>query len=157
MSFIKHELSLPVKNIDLNKGEVRIKRHGVLLPNSIRSIICGPSNCGKTNLLISLIEDPNGLRFENIYIFSKSLQQPKYKLLTKILSLIKNLGLYMFSNNCEVPSPNNVKPNSIMIFDDVACDNQDNIRAYFAMGRHNSIDSFYLCQSYTRIPKHLIR
>ena len=25
------------------------------------------------------------------------------------------------------------------------------------MGRHKKVDSFYLCQSYTRIPKHLIR
>lgn len=157
MSFIKHQLTLSVKNIDLDKDKVKEKRHGLLLPNSIRSIICGPSNCGKTNVLISLIQDPNGLRFKNIYIFSKSLHQPKYKLLRKILSLIKNLGLYTFTNNSEIPAPNDVKPDSIMIFDDVACEQQDNIRSYFAMGRHNSIDSFYLCQSYTRIPKHLIR
>lgn len=157
MSFIKHRLTLSVKNIDLDKDKVKVKRHGLLLPNSIRSIICGPSNCGKTNLLISLIEDPNGLRFKNIYIFSKSLQQPKYKLLTKMLGLIKNLGLYTFTNNSEIPSPNDVKPHSIMIFDDVACEQQDNIRSFFAFGRHNYIDSFYLCQSYTRIPKHLIR
>lgn len=157
MSFIKHRLSLTVKNLDFNKGEVKIKRHGTLLPNSIRSIICGPSNCGKTNLLISLIEDPNGLRFENVYIFSKSLHQPKYKLLTNMLGLINKLGLYTFTNNSDVPAPNAVKPNSIMIFDDVACGKQDNIRAYFCMGRHNSIDSFYLCQSYTHVPKHLIR
>lgn len=67
------------------------------------------------------------------------------------------MGLYTFTNNSEIPAPNDVKPDSIMIFDDVACEQQDNIRSYFAMGRHNSIDSFYLCQSYTRIPKHLIR
>lgn len=157
MSFIKQQLTLSVKNIDLDKNKVKVKRHGVLLPNSIRSIICGPSNCGKTNLLISLIENPNGLRFKNIYIFSKSLQQPKYKLLTSILGLIKNLGLYTFSNNSDIPSPNDVKSCSIMIFDDVSCEQQNSIRSYFAMGRHNSIDSFYLAQSYTRIPKHLIR
>jgi len=44
-----------------------------------------------------------------------------------------------------------------MIFDDVACKNQDNIRSYFCMGRNKNIDSFYLCQTYTHIPKHLIR
>ena len=26
----------------------------------------------------------------------------------------------------------------------------------FSMGRHKDIDSFYLCQPYTRIPKHLV-
>lgn len=33
----------------------------------------------------------------------------------------------------------------------------DNIRAYFSMGRHEHVDSFYLCQTYARIPKHLVR
>lgn len=38
-----------------------------------------------------------------------------------------------------------------MIFDDVACDKQNNIRAYFSMGRHNFIDSFYLYANLTLI------
>jgi len=32
-----------------------------------------------------------------------------------------------------------------MIFDDVACEKQNNIRSDFCMGRHKNIDSFYLC------------
>jgi len=31
------------------------------------------------------------------------------------------------------------------------------MREYFSMGRHSHVDCFYLCQSYTRISKHLIR
>ena len=31
------------------------------------------------------------------------------------------------------------------------------MRDYFSMGRHNSIDCFYLSQTYAHIPKHLIR
>lgn len=157
MSFVKQPLTLPVKNLDCHTEKEITKKHGALFPNSIRAIICGPSNCGKTNLLISLIVDPNGIRFENIYIFSKSLHQPKYKMLEKILNPIDGLGWYAFSNNNDVPSPSEVKPNSIMIFDDVACSKQDNIRSYFCMGRHNSLDSFYLCQTYSHIQKHLIR
>ncbi|KYN21445.1 hypothetical protein ALC57_06181 [Trachymyrmex cornetzi] len=49
----------------MSDGEIR--RHGPLLPNTIRCIICGPSNCGKTNALIGLIESPHGVRFENVY------------------------------------------------------------------------------------------
>ncbi|EZA56585.1 hypothetical protein X777_03263 [Ooceraea biroi] len=30
------------------------------------------------------------------------------------------------------------------------------MREYFSMGRHSNVDSFYLCQTYARIPKHLI-
>ena len=94
--------------------------------------------------------------FKNLYIYSKSLQQPKYKHLKSVFSNLKGIGFYTYSNNSEIKSPNEAKPFSIFIFDDVATERQDNIREYFAMGRHNSIDSFYLCQSYSQIPKHLI-
>ena len=66
------------------------------------------------------------------------------------------MGFYKFSDNENVIDPNDAKKNSIMIFDDVACEKQDNIRSYFCR-RHNNIDRFYLCQTYTHIPKHLIR
>lgn len=67
------------------------------------------------------------------------------------------MDYHTFSSNDEVIPPTEAKRNSIMIFDDVICENQDNIRAYFCMGRHRGIDSFYIAQTYTRIPKHLIR
>ena len=35
------------------------------------------SNCDKTNVLISLFESPNSVRFENVYVYSKSLQESK--------------------------------------------------------------------------------
>jgi len=107
--------------------------------------------------MLSLIQSPNGLKFENIYLYSKSLHQPKYEYLKKLIEPIKGMGYFTFSENDEVLPPENAKENSIMIFDDVACEKQNNIRAYFCMGRHKNIDSFYLCQTYTRIPKHLVR
>lgn len=156
MRFIKQQQLLPVKNMDLSKSN-EPRKHGKLLPNSIRGLITGPSNCGKTNAMMSLLQHPNGLKFENIYIYSKSLHQPKYEFLRKAVKPIKNMGFFTFSNNTEVLSPEKAKPNSVFIFDDIACEKQDTIRNYFSMGRHHSIDSFYLCQTYTRIPKHLIR
>lgn len=133
------------------------KKHGELLPNTIRAVFCGPSNCGKTNALLSLIIHPNGLRFENIYLYSKSLNQPKYQYLEKLLKPLKDVNYYPFSENEQVIPVNDAKQNSLFIFDDVACEKQNNIRAYFCMGRHMCVDSFYLCQSYARIPKHLVR
>ena len=44
-----------------------------------------------------------------------------------------------------------------MMFDDVICGKQNSIRDYFCKGIHTNIDCFYLCQTYTKIPKHLIR
>ena len=151
---------LPVENFDniISSSDSREnKRHGDLLPSSIRAIICGPSNCGKTNALFSLIMNPNGLRFENVYLYSKSLNQPKYKFLADLLSNIQGVQYIPFHAHEQVITPDDAKPNSLMIFDDIACEKQNHIRSYFSMGRHKMVDCFYLCQTYTRIPKHLIR
>lgn len=37
-----------------------------------------------------------------------------------------------------------------------SCDEQDCTCDYISLVRHKYIDSFYLCHTYTRIPKHLI-
>lgn len=44
-----------------------------------------------------------------------------------------------------------------MIFDDVAINSQQNIKNYFSMGRHNKIDTFYICQTYSYVAKQLVR
>lgn len=132
-------------------------KHGTLLPNTVRCIISGPSNCGKTNVVFNLITQPNGLKFNNVYIFSKSLHQPKYKLLDKILTETSEVNFYKYSENDNIMEPNQAHPYSIFIFDDVACENHNSIRTYFAMGRHNNVDSIYIGQTYSKIPKQLIR
>lgn len=159
MKFNKQHHQLVVQNLDklLYKEDGKLRRHGKLLPNSIRALVVGPSNCGKTNAMLSLLLDPNGLIFSNIYLYSKSLQQPKYEFLKELISPMKEISFHAFSNNCDVIDPNEAKHNSVFIFDDIACEKQNNVRSYFCMGRHNDVDSFYLCQTYTRIPKHLIR
>lgn len=159
MDFQKQSLKLPVMNVDALVGE-RIdqpKKHGPLLPNSIRAVFCGPSGCGKTNALISLIIHPNGLKFENIYIYSKSLNQPKYMFLKDLLQSINGMKYFAFNDGEQVISPDRALPNSLMIFDDIACEKQDSLKAFFCMGRHKCVDSFYLCQSYAQVPKHLVR
>lgn len=157
----QHKLKLPLVDYDqiISGGgnNKQKRRHSPLLPNSIRCIVCGPSNCGKTNAVLNLLFSENGLRFENIYVFSKSLYQDKYRFLKDLLGKVPEIGFYVYSENEEVISPEEAEPNSVMIFDDVACEKQNNIRNYFSMGRHNNIDSFYLCQTYSRIPKHLVR
>lgn len=159
MHTVKQPVSLPIRNFDMEGAEDSedVRRHGPLFPKSIRAIICGPSGCGKTNILFSLLSEPNGLKFANVYVYSKSLYQPKYQLLEKAMALVPGMKYYSFKENDDVIDPSEARENSIFIFDDVACDKQDKIRAYFAMGRHKSVDTFYLCQTYTRVPKHLIR
>lgn len=158
MRFTKHIIDIPVRNIDAlasSSNKTKGRKHSELLPNSIRCIIAGPSNCGKTNLLISMIESKHGLKFENIYIYSKTLEQDKYKYLKKLLTPIKEIGFYASD---KVLSPNETKKNSIIIFDDVICEkNQENIKSFYCLGRHRNNDCFYLTQTYTRVSKHLIR
>lgn len=162
MRLIKQKNTFNIVNldkiIDFNSNNKKINRmHGKLLPNSIRCIMCGPSNCGKTNVMLNLLFSPNGLHFKNLYVFSKSLYQPKYRFLQCIMKNIEEIGFYMFSDNDEVLHPSEISSNSIMIFDDVACEKQQNIKNYFSMGRHNNIDTFYICQTYSYIPKQLVR
>lgn len=156
MRVVEQSSKLPIENFDMYTTHTEsCNKHGPLLPSTIRCLITGPSNSGKTNAVFNILFDPNGLRFENVYIFSKSLNQPKYQFLKKVLP--KEIGCYMFDENTQVFALKDTKPNSIMIFDDVMCEKHDNIRNYFCMGRHNNIDSFYIGQTYSRIPKQLVR
>jgi len=73
MKFMRQSQTIKVINVD-NKvqTEKEVHKHGNMLPISIRGVICGPSNYSKTNVLISLLENSHGLRFENVYMYSKS-------------------------------------------------------------------------------------
>src|ERR1700729_268504 len=115
MRIVQLKQKLPIDNLDAKVGcgheGKSLKKHGPLLPSSIRGIIIGPSNCGKTNVMISLPNHPSGLRFENVYIYLKSLYESKYKHLRKILSPIKkDLGYYAFSDAYNIVEPSDAKP-----------------------------------------------
>ena len=70
---------------------------------------------------------------------------------------IEGVQYFPFSQHETVVDPEDGLPNSIIVFDDIACKKQDNVRAFFCMGRHKKVDCFYLCQTYAHIPKHLVR
>lgn len=161
LKIVQQENKFNIENFDKltadhldNEGS---SKHGDLLPNTVRCIITGPSNCGKTNVVFNLLTQFNGLRFNNVYVFSKSLNQPKYKLLERVMRGVDEVGFYQYNNGDDVMEPNKAKPYSIFIFDDISCEKQDTIKNYFSMGRHNKIDSIYLGQTYSKIPKQLIR
>lgn len=72
MKIVQQAQTLTIKEVDWTKqfrsgfGE-RIQ--DPLLPNSIRCITCGLSNCSKTKIRFNLMFDVNGLRFWNVYYF----------------------------------------------------------------------------------------
>lgn len=57
-------------------------------------------------------------------MFSKSLFQPKYKFLEKVLP--DEVGFFQYDDNTELVQPSSVKPNSVVIFDDISTEKHDN-------------------------------
>lgn len=134
------------------------QKHSDLLKGGCkRGLLVGSSGCGKTNAMISLLLHPNGLRFTNLYIYSKSLHQPKYKYLRNLMKPLNQIGYCEYESSEEIIPPDKANDYSVIIFDDVVCDSQSTIRDYYCFGRHKNIDCFYLCQTYSSIPKQLIR
>lgn len=164
MQFVKHSIDIPVGNMDERTSTsgktTKPKRHSDLLPNNLRCIIAGPSGCGKTNVLTSLIESKHGLKFENIYLYSKTLEQEKYIYLCEMLRSIKEIGCYTFPASENIIPVNEMKKNSLVVFDDVINDqliNKTIVRDIFTLGRHRNLDVVYIVQTYTKLSKHLIR
>lgn len=151
----KKYFSLPVKN---HEEKETLKKHGNLFGgDSKRALIVGCSGSGKTNAMLALLEHPNGIRFENVYLYSKSLHQPKYEYLRKLMQPIKEVGYFEFENDEDIIPPHEIKKNSVIIFDDISCQHQKIIRDYFTFGRHKNTDCFFIFQGYSSILKRLIR
>lgn len=158
MKLEQQKVLLPIKNHESLIEPNPVRKHGILFgQNSKRALVVGRSGCGKTNVLLTLLEHPNGLRFENIYLYSKSLYQPKYTYLRLLLKPIKEIGYFEFTDGEDVVLPENIRPNSVIIFDDVVSCDQNIIKSYFCFGRHKNTDCFYLSQTYSSIPKRLCR
>ena len=161
MEIVKQTVKINETNFDRMACDVRgekFQKHGRLLPDSIRCLICGPSGCGKTNAVLNLLIDENGLKFQNVYVYSKSIGQPKYELLNRILGSVGGgMEYFPFSDADSIVEPNETKTNSVVVFDDLICDDQSPIREYFSRGRHAGVDCFLICQTYSKIPKQLVR
>ena len=109
----KQKLQLPIQKFEYEGGCVK-KKHSRLLPNNVRALVVGSSGCGKTNLVLSLLLDKNGLKFKNVYLFSKSMNQPKYDYLEKVLKKVKGIGFYRFRN--EFLKPEDVEKKLCLYF-----------------------------------------
>lgn len=66
-----------------NSDDTQQRNNSPLLPQNIRGLIVGKSNCGKTTLLLNLLLKPDWLDYDHLYVFGKSLHQREYKILRK--------------------------------------------------------------------------
>ena len=114
-----------------------------------RTLIVGPSFCGKTHLLLNKLrlirlEDPE----KQIRIITRSPEQ------------YENIDIGGASQGIEVEE--NVGDleeyrGCCVVFDDMLDSNQKLIDPFFTRGRHKSCDVYYLCQSYFDAPKKTVR
>ena len=115
--------------------------------NCNRTLIVGPSFCGKTHLLLNKLQL---IRLDNpeqkICIITRSPEQYN-KLEIEDVSVDEDLedkSIQDFQNCC-------------VVFDDMLDTSQKIIDPFFTRGRHNDLDVFYLSQSYFDLPKRTIR
>ena len=90
---------------DLSWNETTTKRfNNPLFPRSIRGLIVGKSNCGKTTLLLNLLLRPGWLDYDNLFVFGRSLFQPEYRILKKAFeeNLPKEFILRLFDMREEI-------------------------------------------------------
>ena len=112
-----------------------------------RTLIVGPSFCGKTQLLLNKLQL---IRLDNpeqkICIITRSPEQYN-KIEIEDVSVEEDLGdksIQDFQNCC-------------VVFDDMLDSNQKLIDPFFTRGRYNDLDVYYLSQSYFDLPKRTIR
>ena len=83
------------------------RNNSPLLPEDIRGLIVGKSNCGKTTLILNLLLNPGWLDYNHLFVFGKSLHQKEYIILKKGLEsgLSKGQISNLFQNQDSISSP----------------------------------------------------
>ena len=168
---------------NLDWEEKTNRKNSNILPKSIRGLIVGKSGCGKTNLLLNLLLKPELLDYNKLFVYGKSLFQPKYKILQcgfnnnldkeciynifnhrkdikdkdiDPYKLIKEIG-ETYSKDIKDPKELNSIDKNLMIFDDVLLEKQNKCNDFYTRGRHSNVDCFYLSQNYFRLTRQTIR
>ena len=154
-----------IDNLKKIKGKKRYRNKHPLLPqHCYNMLIVGPTNSGKTGLLLNIILKFS--TFDKLYIFSKHLHQPKMVLLNDIFDKVREKTdediLFMSNTLDDLPEPEELetseKTQSLIIFDDMICEpNLTPVIDYWIRGRHIGLgcSCIFLSQIYTKIPRQM--
>ena len=115
-----------------------------------RTLICGPSNSGKRNILLHMLH--RLLVFDKIVLYSKNLHQKKYQ--AHLDYFAKNIDPKVGYQVIEAPGGRDdiiplvelpAENQKIVVFDDLVCGkNQNDIINYFINGRQRNCSIIYL-------------
>jgi energy-coupling factor transporter ATP-binding protein EcfA2 len=154
-----------IPNYDnLNKKKKNEKEHlykelHPFYKNVSRTLICGGSGSGKTNLLAHILLSPL-MYYEQCTIFTKTPDQPKYIEMKTIFDKIAKdakIPEFFFIVNGTVPDPDTLddKIYRTWVFDDMILEKKEfeKIAKTFVLGRHKKISPIFLSQSYFATPK----
>ena len=126
-----------------------------------RTLIVGPSFCGKTHLLLNKLQ-----------LIRLNDSEKQIKIITRSPEQYENTALLAFGIELEdtegqqscVSVEEDLEDRTIqdfknccVVFDDMLDNNQKLIDPFFTRGRHNDLDVYYLSQSYFDLPKRTIR
>ena len=146
--------TISVINFDVLPPKKRLVKD---FPDCSRCAIIGPSNSGKSNVLLTILLHKQPIH--TIYLCSRTAHQEKYQLLRLLIEFYnkqqkRNKKIQFFQVTPEsLQTPANTLSNSILIFDDCLADKQNKIAVHFQHPRHNNNSLYYLTQSYSKIPK----
>ena len=130
--------------------------HPCMPADTFRMLICGPSNSGKTNILLHMLYKL--LTYDKIYLCAKNLHQDKYQyMIDDFDTRVNPVTGYNVIEGAHGVIPLEVLPTDnqkIVIFDDMVCEsNQRDIIEYFINGRHRNCSVIYLLKAISRSPK----
>ena len=123
-----------------------------------RTLVVGPSFCGKTHLLLN---KKQLIRLDNpekqMKIISRSPEQ--YSKAALRYNTLEEIEVEEDLEDRTIPKARSVQnfQNCCVVFDDMLDSNQKLIDPFFTRGRHNDLDVYYLSQLIFDLPKRTIR
>ena len=149
-----HNNQIDDNNNQIDTATLALHTEGTLCNNCNRTLIVGPSFCGKTHLLLNkllLIRLDDNTR--KIHIITRSPEQYSN---TALLAFGIEIEQVKVEEDLKVKSIQDFQ-NCCVVFDDMLDTSQKLIDPFFTRGRHNDLDVYYLSQSYFDLPKRTIR
>jgi hypothetical protein len=151
---VEHDLSEIIdveKVFNKSTDKDRYPTNGFLMPEyPFKLVICGPSNCGKSVLVLNMIF--KFLVYDTITIIGETVtQQAKYKIFSDLAELFpEKFKMMPTVGKLKMKKYNKDLTNIVLIDDCQECSKSDEktFNELFTLGRHYNINSIFLSQDY---------